>query len=167
MTLAFLASKLAAVVSFAMAEPGRLMGQAASYTDAEDGDVDGEYELDDEEYDQVAVEEQGPDADGNTTDAEGSDVDAEGEEVDDDEDEAEPVGAVKIALRRRASSEEEEEEEEGNDEDAAGEFYSDAKTSDSDDESSSAESGEENQWQGESDDGGEAEVATSNPNACM
>lgn len=138
------------------------MGQTASNADLEDIDADGEYEMDDVEYGQAPAGGELPDAEGHTTDAEGSDIDAEGEEVDDDEDEAEPVGAVKIALRRGASSDEEVEY----DEDAVGESFSDAKTSDSERDSSSAESEEENQWQAESDGGDEDEVAKSNPNAC-
>ena len=141
------------------------MGQTASEPDIEDIDADGEYEMDDDAaYEQAHAEEEMPDANGNLTDAEGSDVDAEGEEVDDDEDEAEPVGAVKIALRRSASSDEEEEF--GINQDAAGDSFSDAKTSESEDELSSAESEEENQWQAESDGGEEDEVAKSTPNAC-
>ncbi|KAJ4371499.1 Histone acetyltransferase [Neocucurbitaria cava] len=156
-----------------MAEPGRLMGQTASNTDLEDIDADGEYEIDDVEYEQAPAEGNSQDADGHTTDAEGSevddidevDVDAEGEEVDDDEDEAEPVGAVKIALRRRAASDDDEDDDQ--DQDAAGDSFSDAKTSESENESSSAESEEENQWHAESDGEEDAEVATSNPNACI
>jgi histone acetyltransferase SAS3 len=161
-TLAYLASKLAAVVS-AMAEPGRLMGQTTSNADLEDIDADGDYEMDDEYEQEHAVETQTPQLDGHTTDAEGSDVDAEGEEIDEDEDEAEPVGDVKIASRRAASSDEEEDY--NNDEDAAV-HTSDAKTSDSEDDSS-AESEEEVPWQGESDNGEEVEVAKSDPNVCM
>lgn len=151
-------------MSFAMAEPGRLMGQTTSNTEPEDIDADGEYEMDDVEYDQPPAEEHLADAEGHTTDAEGSDIDAEGEEVDDDEDEAEPVGAVKIALRRPHSSDDEVEYEE--DDDAPGDILSDAPSRDSDDDSSSAESEEENQWQAEDDGGEEDEVAKSNPNAC-
>jgi histone acetyltransferase SAS3 len=163
-TLAYLAHKLAAVVSFAMAEPGRLMGQTASNADLDDLDADGDYEMDDEYEQEPALDTQTPQADGRSTDAEGSDVDAEGEEVDDDEDEAEPVGAVKIALRRTALSDEEEDYDD--DEEEAAVNLSDAKTSDSEDESS-AESEEEAPWQAESDNGEEAEVAKSDPNVCM
>lgn len=76
-------SKLATAVSFAMAEPGRLVGQTAPSTEPEDIDADGEYEMDDMQYEQepAAVETPDADADGHTTDAEGSEVDAEGEEV--------------------------------------------------------------------------------------
>ncbi|CAO2655877.1 Nn.00g046800.m01.CDS01 [Neocucurbitaria sp. VM-36] len=156
-----------------MAEPGRLMGQSASNTDPEDIDADGEYEMDDVEYEQAPAGGNSQDADGHTTDAEGSevddidevDVDAEGEEVDEDEDEAEPVGAVKIALRRRVASDDDEDDDQ--EEDAAGDSFSDAKTSESENESSSAESEEEIQWQAESDGEEDAEVATSNPNACI
>jgi histone acetyltransferase SAS3 len=167
-TLAFLASRLAAVVSFAMAEPGRLLGQTVSDADLEDIDADGDYEMDDEYEQEAAVGTQTLQADVHTTDAEGSDVDAEGSDVDaegedDDEDEAEPVGAVKIALRRAASSDEEEDYH--NEEEAAA-HSSDAKTSDSEDESS-ADSEEEVPWQAESDNGEEVEVAKSDPNLCM
>jgi histone acetyltransferase SAS3 len=162
-TLAYLASKLAAVVSFAMAEPGRLMGQTASNADPEDIDADGDYEMDDEYEQEPAAEPHIPQIDGRSTDAEGSDVDAEGEEVDDDEDEAEPVGAVKIALRHTASSDEEEDY--NNDEEAVA-HSSDAKTSDSEDESS-AESEEEVPWQAESENGEEVGAAKSDPNVCM
>jgi histone acetyltransferase SAS3 len=88
-----------------MAEPGRLMGQAANAADPDDIDADGEYEIDDVQYDQAHTEDNTPHADGNTTDAEGSDIDAEGEEVD-DEDEAEPVGAVKIATHGTSDDDE-------------------------------------------------------------
>ena len=160
--MAYFTSKLAAVVSFAMAEPGRLMGQTAGDAHADDIDADGDYEMDDE-YEQAPLAGQpGPDADVHSVDAEGSDVDAEGEEVDDDEDEAEPVGAVKIALRRAASSEEEDYE---NEEEAAANS-SDAKSSASEDDESSAESEEEVQWQAESD-GEEVDVAKSDPNVCV
>jgi histone acetyltransferase SAS3 len=162
-TLAYIASRLAAVISLAMAEPGRLMGQTASNADMEDIDVDGDYEMDDEYEQHLAAETQTPQADVHTTDAEGSDVDAEGEEVDDDEDEAEPVGAVKIALRRAASSDE---EEDYNIDEEAVAHSSDAKTSDSEDESS-AESEEEVPWQAESENGEEVEIAKSDPNVCM
>jgi histone acetyltransferase SAS3 len=161
--VAYLASKLAAVVSFAMAEPGRLMGQTTSNADPEDIDADGDYEMDDEYEQEPAVDTQTPQADGHSTDAEGSDVDAEGEEVDEDEDEAEPVGAVKIANLRRAVSSDEEED--YNDEEAVA-HSSDAKTSDSENESS-AESEEEAPWQAESENGEEVEVAKSDPNVCM
>ncbi|KAI8935104.1 hypothetical protein NX059_007699 [Plenodomus lindquistii] len=149
-----------------MAEPGRLMGQTTSNTEPEPDelDADGEYEMDDVEYDQAPAEEHLADAEGHTTDAEGSDIDAEGEDVDDEEDEAEPVGAVKIALRRTRSSDDEEVEYE--DDDAQGDMLSDAPSRDSDDDSSSAESEEENQWQAEDDGAEEDEVAKSNPNAC-
>lgn len=158
-------------MSFAMAEPGRLMGQTTSNPGPEDMDADGEYEMDHVEYGQAHAEEEGEehhhhhtDAEGHTTDAEGSDIDAEGEEVDEDEDEAEPVGAVKIAQRRTHSSDGEVEYE---DDDAPGELLSDAPSHESDDDdSSSAESEEENQWQAEDDGGEEDEVAKSNPNAC-
>ena len=161
MTLAYFVSKLATVVSLAMAEPGRLMGQNASNIDPEDIDADGEYEEDDVGYEQ-ATRESSPEAGGNTTDAEGSDVDAEGEEVDDDDD-SEPVGAVKIAAREDAYSDEEE------DGDAAVtvDLSTDAKTSDSEGNSSSSESEAENQWQAESEDGEEAEAEKSNPNVCV
>jgi histone acetyltransferase SAS3 len=162
-TLAFLASKLAAVVSFAMAEPGRLMGQTSGDADLEDIDADGDYEMDDDYEQEPVADTPDPQADVHTTDAEGSDIDAEGEEVDDEEDEAEPVGAVKIALRRAASSDEEEDYH--NDEEAAARS-SDAKTSDSEDDSS-AESEEEVPWQAESENGEEVEVAKSDPNVCM
>ncbi|KAF1845386.1 uncharacterized protein K460DRAFT_366277 [Cucurbitaria berberidis CBS 394.84] len=150
-----------------MAEPARLMGQAASNTDQDDMDVDGEYEMDDAEYEQPPAEDNNPDANGHTTDAEGSDVDAEGEEVDDDEDEAEPVGAVKIALRRRTAFDDEEDDDDDDDEDdAVGDSSSDAKTSDSEHASSSAESEGEHPWQAESDGEEKAEVATSYTMAC-
>lgn len=152
-----------------MAEPGRLMGQAASEPDIEDIDADGEYEIDDEvPYEHAAAEEDMPDADpeGHTTDAEGSEVDAEGEDIDeDDEDEAEPVGAVKIDLGRSASSDDEDDFE--MDEDAAGDSFSDAKTSDSEADASNTDSEEENQWQAESDGGEEDEVVKATANACM
>ncbi|KAL6707745.1 Histone acetyltransferase [Coniothyrium glycines] len=150
-----------------MAEPARLMGHTASEPDMEDIDADGEYEIDDDvPYEQAAVEENMPDADaeGDTTDAAGSEVDAEGEDIDDDEDEAEPVGAVKIAHRRGATSDDEDDFK--NNEDAAGDSFSDAKTSDSENDSTSGESEEEIQWQGESDEGEEDEVVKSSPNAC-
>jgi histone acetyltransferase SAS3 len=164
--VAYFASKVASAVNFAMAE---LMGQAATNTDPDDIDADGEYEMDDVEYAPGPAIEVMPDADGHTTDAEGSDVDAEGEdvdaegeEVDDDEDEAEPVGAVKIATRRSRSSDEEEDYE-GDD---VARDSSDAKSSDSD-ESSNADSEEENQWQAS--EGGEEDevIKSSNPNVCM
>ena len=105
MRLAYLVSKLANAVSFAMAEPGKAVGQT---TDPDDIDADGEYEMDDVQYDTQPAATETPDADadadGHTTDAEGSDIDAEGEEVDDDDVEA--VGAVKV--RAVASSDEEE-----------------------------------------------------------
>jgi hypothetical protein len=51
--VAYFTSKLAAVVSFAMAEPGRLMmGQSASDAHVDDIDADGDYEMDDE-YEQA------------------------------------------------------------------------------------------------------------------
>lgn len=170
--MAYFASKVAFAVNFAMAE---LLGQAASNTELEDIDADGEYEMDDVEYAQAPAVENMPDVEGHTTDAEGSDIDAEGEEdaegedvdaegedVDDDEDEAEPVGAVKIALRRPRSSDDEEDYE---GDDVARES-SDAKSSDSE-ESSNADSEEENQWQA-SEDGEEDEIIkSSNPNVCM
>ena len=79
-----------------------------------------------------------------------------------DEDEAEPVGAVKIAQRRPQSSDEEEDYE-GDD---VARDSSDAKSSNSD-ESSNADSEEENQWQA-SEDGEEDEVIKSaNPNICV
>ncbi|EUC31463.1 hypothetical protein COCCADRAFT_101223 [Bipolaris zeicola 26-R-13] len=138
-----------------------LMGQTASNTDLDDLDADGEYEMDDVEYAQPPVAQPAPDTHGHTTDAEGSDVDAEGEEVDDDEDDAEPVGDVKIARRASVSDEEDDYDVE----DAAKES-SDAKSSDSDD-STNADSEEENQWQG-SEDGDEDElVKSSNPNVCI
>jgi histone acetyltransferase SAS3 len=161
--VAYFASKLAAAVSFAMAEPGRLMGHTASNAEPEDIDADGDYEMDDEYEQDQAAEHQTPQAEGHSTDAEGSDVDAEGEEVDDEEDEAEPVGAVKIALRRPIASDEEDDYD--NDEEAAA-HTSDAKTSDSEDDSS-AESEEEVPWQAESEDGEEADAVKSNPNVCM
>jgi hypothetical protein len=126
----------------------------------DDIDADGEYEMDDIDYEQTPaapVQQHAPDLDGHTTDAEGSDVDAEGEDVDDDEDEAEPVGAVKIALRRTAASDE---EEDYNEEDAAGESLSD--------EELSTESDEEHPWQGASENGEEDEEAVKhNSNACV
>ncbi|KAF1944799.1 hypothetical protein EJ02DRAFT_397715 [Clathrospora elynae] len=140
-----------------------LMGQPAGNTDLEDIDADGEYEMDDVEYEQAPAQESIQHADGHITDAEGSELDAEGEEVDDDEDEAEPVGAVKIALRRIADSDE---EDDYNAEDAAGDSATDAKTSNSEDETTGAESEEENHWQGDSENGEEDEVANSNPNVC-
>ncbi|KAH6865785.1 hypothetical protein BKA58DRAFT_390126 [Alternaria rosae] len=153
-----------------------IMGQAAANTDPDDIDADGEYEMDDIEYAPGPAIENMPDAEGHTTDAEGSDmdaegedvdaegedVDAEGEDVDDDEDEAEPVGAVKIALRRPRSDDEEEDY----DGDDVARESSDAKSSDSD-ESSNLDSEEENQWQ-ESDGGEEDEIIKSNnPNVCI
>ena len=168
--MAFLASKLAAAVSFAMAEPGRLMGHTASAADMDDVDADGDYEMDDDYEQQPAPEAtqilhpdaHSTDAEGSDVDAEGEDMDAEGEEVD-DEDEAEPVGAVKIALRRNARSDEEDYDVEDEDEGVA--HSSDAKTSDSDE--SSAESEEEAPWQAGSDKEEEAELAKSNPNVCV
>ncbi|EDU44990.1 histone acetyltransferase MYST2 [Pyrenophora tritici-repentis Pt-1C-BFP] len=138
-----------------------LMGQTASNAEMEDIDADGEYEMDDVEYEHALPAEVAPDADGHTTDAEGSDVDAEGEEVD-DEDEAEPVGAVKIALRRVATSDEEEDYE---GDDAARES-SDAKSSDGE-VSSSADSEEENQWQASVDGEEDEVIKSSNPNVCV
>ncbi|KAF2130407.1 hypothetical protein P153DRAFT_422321 [Dothidotthia symphoricarpi CBS 119687] len=143
-----------------MAEPGRLMGQTAD-PNLDDADADGDYDMDDVDEEHTPADDNGPDtsthtldAEGSTIDAEGDDVDAEGEEVDDYDDEAEPVGAVKI----RASSDDNE------DEDA----FSDAKTSDSEHtDASSSESEEENQWQAESEDGEEAEVARTDPNVCI
>ncbi|CAN9093002.1 unnamed protein product [Alternaria alternata] len=174
-----------------------LLGQPASNAELEDIDADGEYEMDDVEYEQAPATENMPDAEGRTTDAEGTDMDAEGEEddaegeeddaegeeddaegeeddaegedvdaegedIDDDEDEAEPVGAVKIAQRRPQSSDEEEDYE-GDD---VARDSSDAKSSNSD-ESSNADSEEENQWQA-SEDGEEDEVIkAANPNICV
>ncbi|KAF1833718.1 hypothetical protein BDW02DRAFT_499977 [Decorospora gaudefroyi] len=140
-----------------------LMGQTASHADLDDIDADGEYEMDDVEYEHAPLEQSIPDMDGHSTDAPGSDVDAEGEEVDDDEDEAEPVGAVKIALRRAQSSDDDEEGYQ--DEDADGDSE-DAKLSNSEDESDSSESEEENQWQADGDEEEEDEVVKSNPNEC-
>ena len=157
--MAYFASKVASAVNFAMAE---LMGQTTSNTEMDDIDADGEYEMDDVEYEHVPAAEAMPDAEGHTTDAEGSEVDAEGEDVDDDEDEAEPVGAVKIALRRTASSDEEEDYEGDN---AAGES-SDAKSSDGEG-SSSADSEEENQWQASVDGEEDEVIKSSNPNVCV
>lgn len=131
------------------------MGQTASTTDPEDNDIDGEYEVDDTEYDQVIGE---PSVDGNTTDAEGSDIDAEGEEVDDD-DEGEPVGAVKLAVPLESSDEGEDDD---HDADAAADFSSDVKVSESDDsDSSSSESEAENEWQAENGDDEESGRAES------
>ena len=45
-------SKLATAVSFAMAEPGRLVGQTAPSAEPDDIDADGEYEMDDVQYEQ-------------------------------------------------------------------------------------------------------------------
>ncbi|PSN60989.1 hypothetical protein BS50DRAFT_639667 [Corynespora cassiicola Philippines] len=147
-----------------MAEPSRLMGQTASHEDLEDIDADGEYEVDDAAYGHV-VDGHTPDVEGHTTDPEGSDVDAEGEEVDDDDDdEAEPVGAVKIAAPEDVFSDEEDEE---HDPDAALDSVSDAKTSDSEEESNSSESEAENQWQAESEDGEEPEAGPSDSNLCI
>ncbi|KAF2267526.1 hypothetical protein CC78DRAFT_59926 [Lojkania enalia] len=145
-----------------MAEPPRLMGQAASNTDLEDTDIDGEYEVDDAEYEQVNGR---PTPDVHTTDAEGSELDAEGEEVD-DEDEGEPVGAVKLAAHEDLSSEEEEEED-NNDADVAVESSSDAKTIESEDSDSSSESEAENEWQAESENGEEPEAGKSESNECI
>jgi histone acetyltransferase SAS3 len=132
-----------------MAEPGRLMGQTAS-DEVDHNDVDGEYEVDDEGYDQ-ATGQNSVNGDGNLTDAEGSDVDAEGEEVD-DEDEGEPVGAVKMAApRHRFSDQGHHDRDDG---DAAADSFSDAKTSESEhSDASGSESEVENEWQAESEDG--------------
>ncbi|KZM24226.1 Histone acetyltransferase [Ascochyta rabiei] len=147
-----------------MAEPGRLVGQAAASAEPDDIDADGEYEMDDVQYEQEPAAAETPHADGHTTDAEGSEVDAEGDEVDDDEVEA--VGAVKIATRTNASSDEEEDDD--NDQDAVGESESDAKTYSDDDESGSSEEEEEEApWQAESEEEAEAEVAISDPNVCI
>lgn len=144
-----------------MAEPARLMGQAASNADAEDLDADGEYEEDDDVVYEQVTQERIQD-EGHTTDAEGSDVDAEGEEVDDDDD-SEPVGAVKIAAPEDVLSDEEEDERD----DAAVESSSNAKTSDSEDDPDSSELSEaENGWQAESEDG-EADTGRPDPNVCV
>jgi histone acetyltransferase SAS3 len=150
--------KLATVVSFAMAEPGRLIGQHPSNAELEENDMDGEYEVDDAQSAQIS---QANNADGNTTDAEGSDVDAEGEEVDDDE----PVGAVKIAAPADASSGEEDDSDA--DGDVASDLSSDAKISDGEgSEGSSSESEPENEWQGESEDGEESGAERESSNDC-
>ncbi|KAF2733435.1 hypothetical protein EJ04DRAFT_577633 [Polyplosphaeria fusca] len=147
-----------------MAEPSRLMGQAASTNNLEDNDVDGEYEVDDVEYDQ-AVGESEPE--GNTTDAEGSEIDAEGEEVDDDDDEGEPVGAVKIAAHANLSSSEEEDDDH-NDGDAAVDSFSDAKSSESEgSDSSNSESEAENDWQAESENGEGREMEKAESSDCI
>lgn len=159
--MAYLVSKLATVVSYAMAEPARLIGQTATNGDPDDVDADGEYEEDDMGYEQVTREQ--TQDEGHTTDAEGSDVDAEGEEVDDDDD-SEPVGAVKIAAPEAAFSEDDGDE---RDADAAVESSSDAKSSASEDESGSSELSEaENGWQAESEDG-EADAEKADPNVCV
>ncbi|ORY08532.1 hypothetical protein BCR34DRAFT_463723, partial [Clohesyomyces aquaticus] len=161
--LAYLVSKLATVVTYAMAEPGRLMGQGALNNNLDEEDIDAEGELDDG-YEQIAG---GVDMDGHSTDAEGSDVDAEGEELD-DEDDGEPVGAVKIAGSDHLSSGEEDEDDR-DDPEAAEDSLSDDKTSDSEhsDNDSSAESEVENEWQAENDESEEGEEARSNPNECV
>ncbi|KAJ8113121.1 hypothetical protein OPT61_g4679 [Boeremia exigua] len=141
-----------------MAEPGRLVGQAASSAEPEDIDADGEYEMDDIQYEQPPTVADTPDADGHTTDAEGSEIDAEGEEVDDDEVEA--VGAVKV----RAAASSDEEEEDDNDPDAAVESESDAKTFS---ESESSEEEEEVQYQDESEEEGLSGAAETDPNVCI
>ncbi|KAH8730928.1 hypothetical protein GQ44DRAFT_723162 [Phaeosphaeriaceae sp. PMI808] len=144
-----------------MAEPARLMGQGVSNTEPDDLDADGDYEMDDEYMQNAATRSHNSHPYHHNTDPQGSDIDAEGE--DDDDDEAEPVGAVKIALRG-ASPSDEEDDYENEDEVAAN--SSDAKTSDSEDESS-AESEEEVQWHAESEDGEEAEISKSDPNVCI
>jgi histone acetyltransferase SAS3 len=150
--------KLATVVSFAMAEPGRLMGQTPSRPDIDEKDIDGKYEEDGPEFAPVA---QASNGGGNTTDAEGSDLDAEGEEVDDDE----PVGAVKVAAPAEASFGEEEDSDA--DGDAVTDLSSDAKISDAEDsEGDSSESEAENEWQGESDDGEESGAERGSSNDC-
>ncbi|KAF2001868.1 hypothetical protein P154DRAFT_521348 [Amniculicola lignicola CBS 123094] len=151
-----------------MAEPARLMGQAASTNDMEE-DVDGEFEVDDGEYDQITGDNTPhgghTDAEGSEIDAEGSEVDAEGEEVDEDDDE--PVGAVKVAAHAVDVSDDDEEDDH-NDGDAAAESDSDAKSSESEDShSSSSESEAEVEWQAESEDGDEPEAARSDPNVCI
>jgi histone acetyltransferase SAS3 len=159
--LAYLVSKLATVVSLAMAEPGRLIGQSASNVDLEDIDADGEYEEDDIGYVHAIGGHTQPEV-GPLTDVEGSDIDAEGEEVDEDDD-SEPVGAVKIAAPEDTFSDEDDE----HDMHAAGDSFSDAKTSDIEADSSISESDAEAQWQAESEGEEGPEGEKSDPNVCV
>ena len=105
--MAYLASKVASAVNFAMAE---LLGQPASNAELEDIDADGEYEMDDVEYEQAPATENMPDAEGHTTDAEGTDMDAEGEE-DDAEGEDDENGQQQEVVSKRMKLEEGEIEE--------------------------------------------------------
>jgi histone acetyltransferase SAS3 len=153
-------SKIASVVSLAMAEPIQLGGQGADDTDPEDMDAEGEYE-DDVVYEQATAEHTQEEDGGRDTDAEGSDEDAEGEEVDEDDD-SEPVGAVKIAAPESVFSEEDYEHD-GN---ARGDLTSNAKTSDSENESDSG-SDAENHWEAQTEDGDEPEAEATDPNLCV
>jgi histone acetyltransferase SAS3 len=150
--------KLATVVSFAMAEPGRLMGNTPSNADLMDKDAEGEYE---EEDAGLGHTPQADNHEGNTTDAEGSELDAEGEEIDDDD--GEPVGAVKIAAPAEASSEDEDSDADGE----AVDLSSDAKsTGDEASERSSSESEAENDWGNESEDGEESGAEPESSHNC-
>ncbi|MBE7179991.1 MAG: hypothetical protein INR71_02090 [Terriglobus roseus] len=164
--LDFLASRLATVVSYAMAgEPRDLPAQHPPEDHNSDIDAEGE---DDDDDAAVPLAPNGVNgvehADADTDD---EDADAEGEE-EDDYDAPQPPPETPETARRKKPTLQDSEPEDDEDDDAALESSEDDAKSDSDDASrESSESEEENAWDADSDAAEEVEIAAVDPNRCM